>query len=318
MATALDIIKGALRRINSYQTGETIAAPDQKDCLESLNDLLDSWSTDKLHIFGSNENIFNWQAGKNQYRIGNPACTDIGEPPMSATLTGGSANFTVSHVPADLSVGATLSDQANVIPDGATVIFIAGNTITMSAAATATPSIGIDPVTYTIPGDFGIPRPLRITGGFTRFNQLDFWLDVFATQEQYSAILFKPQPGPWPTIAWYNPQMPYGILNVYQTPGNSAEVHLYTDTILANLSLTETFVLPQGYARALKWCLAQEICAEYGFPINESIKKNAYDSLKMIKALNEKPAQRAKYDRMLIRGNRPDGGWIMDGGMGAR
>jgi hypothetical protein len=50
--TAQDLIKGALRRISSYSPGEPIAAPDANDALETLNDLLDSWSIDKQYIFG--------------------------------------------------------------------------------------------------------------------------------------------------------------------------------------------------------------------------------------------------------------------------
>lgn len=311
---ALDIIKAALRRINSYQSGETIAAPDENDCLETLNDLLDSWSTEKLHIFGTNEYILQWQNGQNQYKIGNPACTDIGEPPFAATAIINQAQITaVSPVPSDLTVGATITDSANVFPTGTTVTAIAGTTITLSNNATATPA-GTDQITYTIPGDFAIPRPLRITGGYTRINELDFWLDVYTSQDEYNAILFKPQPGPWPTVAWYNNQFPYGILNVYQTPGQNAELHLFTDTILSNLTATQTVVLPQGYARALKWNLAKEICAEYGYPMSEAIKTNAAESLKVVKALNAQPAKRSRYDRELVRGNRPDGGWIIHGG----
>jgi hypothetical protein len=314
MATALDLIKGALRRITSYQTGETIAPPDAADCLETLNDLLDSWSTDRQFVFGTNEFVFPWIPGQSQYRIGNPTCTSIGEPPFSGTLTGGSPNITATSLPSDLVVGATLTDEASVIPDGTTVTAISGLTVTMSANATATPSIGLDQITYTIPGDFAIPRPMRITGGFTRVNELDFWLDVYATQDQYNSVLFKPQPGPWPTIAWYNNTFPYGLLNVYQTPGMGADVHLFTDTILGNLTINQTFVMPQGYARAIKWALAKEICAEYGFPMSEAIKKNADESLKLVKALNAQPPERSKYDRILLRGNRPDGGWIINGG----
>lgn len=316
MATALDIITGALRRINSYQSGEQIAPSDAQDCLDTLNDLLDSWSTDKLHVYGSNENILQWVNGQNQYKIGNPTCTDIGEPPFVGALTGGSPTINVTSIPADLKVGATLTDSANVIPAGTTVAAIGANTVTMSANAKATPANGNPQITYTIPGDFAIARPLRITGGYTRINELDFWLDVYTTQDQYNAILFKAQPGPWPTVAWYNNQMPYGILNVYQTPGQNAELHLFTDTILAQLTLDQTFILPPGYARALKWCLAEELWQEYWSPapIPEGIKKKAAESLGLIKALNAQPAGRARYDRAIIRGNRPDGGWITHGG----
>jgi hypothetical protein len=211
-----------------------------------------------------------------------------------------------------------LTDSANVIPAGQTVTGIGANSITFGpGVASATPS-GTDTITYTIPGDFAIARPLRITGGYTRFNQLDFPFDVYATQEEYNAVLYKAQPGPWPIIGWYNNQFPYGILNVYQTPGNSSEVHLFTDTILANLTLTSTFILPQGYSRAIQWCLAEELWSEYwgAIPMPAIIAKKAAQSLAMIKALNAQPAQRAVYDRMLYSSDRVGADWIIRGGYG--
>ncbi len=311
----LDLIKGALRRIVSYTTGETIAGADAQDCLDTLNDLLDSWSIDQLQVFGSNENILNWQSGKAQYTIGNPTCLALGKPNIVGTVTSGSPTITgVTSMPTDLAVGATLTDSAAAIPEGTKVIAIGATTITMSVNATTTPAGNPEQITYTIPGDFAIDRPIRITGGFTRVNQLDFWLDVYGSQEEYTSILYKSQPGPWPLIAWYNNLFPYSSLNVYQTPSMSAEVHLFTDTILENLTLNQTVILPQGYARAIKWCLAQELCAEYGYPLTDVIKKHAHESMALIKALNAEPAKRSKYDRALMRGNRPDAGWIAHGG----
>jgi hypothetical protein len=323
MTQALDIIKGALRRINSYQSGEAIAPLDAQDCLDTLNDLLDSWSLDKLHVPGSNENVLQWVTGQNQYKIGNPTCTSQGLPAFTGTLTGGSNVITgVTNIPSGLvaggapplpGAGSTLTDSAGVIPGGAYVTAIGATTVTMSANASATPN-GADSITYTLPGDFSIARPLRITAGFTRINSLDFTLDVYESQERFTEILFKAQPGPWPTVGWYNPLMPYGVLNVYQTPGQGAALHLFTDTILSDLTLNQVIILPQGYNRALKWCLAKEICAEFGFALSDAIKTNAAESLNMIKSLNAKPAVESRYDRAIIRGNRPDGGWILHGG----
>lgn len=334
-----------MRRINSYQSGETIAAPDEQDCLDTLNDLLDSWSIQKMFIFGSNEWILSWTAQKRIYTVGNPtnaqlsganstgaagaATPQIGSyvwPNITGSLTSGSPTITgVTNMPSNLVAGATaaylvgsgsiLTDSQSLIPTGTTVLaFNAGaQTITMSANATAS-STGSDSISYTVPGDLPIPRPNRITHGFTRFNQLDFTLDVMETESQYTSILYKQQPGPWPTVAWFNAQYPYGILNAYQQPGNGAELHLFTDTILANLTATQSIMLPMGYSRALKWCLAKEICAEYGYPLTDAIKTNAQEALLAIKALNARPAQVSRYDRALSRGNRPDGGWIMHGG----
>lgn len=324
--TALNIIQSALRRINSYQSGEQIAPLDAADCLDTLNDLLDSLSLDKDFVFGSQENILSWNAGQMLYRIGNPTCTLLGLQPFTGTLTSGSNVITgVTNLPPQLVAGAgaayamnsgsILTDTQGLVPTNTTVTAFnaAAQTVTMSAPAIGN-STGLDLITFTVPGDFPIPRPLRITHGFTRFNSLDFTLDVYETESQYTEFLYKAQPGPWPVVAWYNNTFPYGLLNVYQSPGNSAECHIFTDTILQNLTLNQVLVMPQGYARMLKWMLAKEICTEFGFPLADGIVLNAREAKEFVKALNAKPAGVARYDRQLSRGNRPDGGWIIHGG----
>lgn len=398
--SALDLIKGALRRINSYQSGDTIAPPDAQDCLDTFNDLLESLSLDKQIMPGSNEWILSWTTGQRLYTVGNPTNAQLSGanntggsfpltwPNIVGTLTSGLPYIqTVTSIPTNLVAGATaayqvgsgsiLTDVQNVIPAGATVLsFAAGGAFTgtitagalsasgvtgtlglgqiitgvgvtagtyisavltpttftvtpsqtvgpvamttsgaivMSANATGT-SQGTDSIGYSVPGNLPIPRPLRITHGFTRFSNLDFSLDVAETQSQYTSILYKAQPGPWPTVAWYNNQFPYGLLNAYQQPGNNAELHLFADTILASLTLNQPIMLPQGYSRCFKWLLAKEICAEFGFPLSEAIKVNAQESLSFIKALNARPAAVGRYDRELTRGNRADGGWILRGG----
>ena len=324
--TALDLIKGALRKVNSYQSGETIAAPDEADCLDTLNDLLDSLSTDKQFVFGSQENILNWTAQQRLYKIGNPSNSVLNLPNFTGTVTSGSNVITgITNLPAQLVAGqnlaymvgsgSILTDTQGLFPVNATVTAIGANTVTMSANALGN-SNGLDSIAFTVPGDFPIPRPLRITHGFTRFNSLDFTLDVYETETQYTEFLYKAQPGPWPTVAWYNNTFPYGLLNVYQTPGNSSECHLFTDTILQNMTLTQLLIMPQGYSRALKLLLARELWIEYISPtaVPMMLEKLASEAAAMIKALNAKPANVSKYDRELVRGNRPDGGWITHGG----
>lgn len=325
MATATDFVKTALRRINSYQSGEQIAQPDLQDCLDTFNDLLDSWSAQKLHVFGSNENILTWIVGQSQYKVGNPLSSDIGLPNFTGTVTSGSSVITgVTQIPSGLVAGTSVNavgagsaiiDTQSLFPANTYVTAIGANTVTVSANAIGN-SQGLDSFSYTLPGDFPIPRPLRITSAYTRINQLDFTLDVYDSQERFNEILYKAQPGPWPTVAWYNNQFPYGILNAYQTPGQGGTLHLFTDTILQRLTANQTIVMPQGYARALKWCLAEEIWAEYmgGREVPALIAKKSAESLAVIKALNAQPTVAAKYDRELVRGNRPDGGYILHGG----
>jgi hypothetical protein len=391
VTTALNLIQGALRKINSYQSGEPIAAPDTTDCLDTLNDLLDSLSTDKQYIFGSNENILFWTAQKRLYSVGNPTCTLLGSQPFTGTIgasfngqtatsvltvnsitsgvfnvgdqilgaglpantkitsfgtgTGGTGTYNLSttpgtiaaeamtslssiiaqvtNVPGNLVAGSTaayqvgsgsiLTDTQNLIPANTTVTAIGASTITMSAVATSFTN-SLDTITYTVPGDLPIPRPLRITHGFTRFNALDFTLDVAETETQYTELLYKAQPGPWPTVAWYNNQFPYGLLNAYQTPGNGAELHLFTDTILSNLTLNQIIVMPHGYSRMLKLLLMREISIEYGYTLSPLALKLADEASAFVKALNARPPAVSRYDRELVRGNRPDGGWVLHGG----
>ncbi len=322
--TAQNIIEAALRRINTFQSGEQIPQADLTDCLDTLNDLLDSLSIDHQFIFGTNEFVLEWVANQILYKVGNPVCTLLNLPPFTGTLTSGSNVITgVTNIPKSLVAGqnaaytmgsgSILTDLHGLLPALTTVTAIGTNTITMSANATGT-SNGADQITFTVPGDFPIPRPLRITRGFTRFNQLDFTLDVYETERQYTEILYKPQPGPWPTVAWYNNTFPYGLLNAYQAPGNNVEMHLFCDTILSNLTLSQVLVMPQGYARMMKWLLAKELCAEYGFPITDAIRKNAEEARNFVKALNARPQSVSRYDREIVRGNRPDAGWVTHGG----
>jgi hypothetical protein len=319
--TALDLIKGALRRIGSYQSGEAIAPADAQDALDTLNDMLDSWSTDKYMVFGSNENIVQYTSGQNTYTVGNPLNSVLGLGSIVGSISG--PTITTTYVPPQLVVGvspltaSTITDLGNVVPAGTFATAASGfggaGTITLSQPIVGSYP-GNDTFNWTVPGNFGFARPLRITYGFTRFNALDFPFDVYTSLERYNDILYKALPGPWPVVAWWNPQDPYGQLKFYQTPSNSGECHLFTDTILANLTLNQTFVLPQGYTRAIKWCLAKEICAEYGYPLTDVIKLNAGESLALIKALNAQPPQVSRYDRALLHSSRVGADWILHGG----
>ena len=321
MNTAAGFVKSALRKIASYQSGEQVGGIDTSDCLEILNDMLDSWSTTESYVFGVTENIVQWIAGQNLYNIGNPLSSDIGFAPFGAMVTIGSTILTPTNIPSNLDEGATVFSAQNLFPPATIVTAIdpIGLTVTLNNMAIAS-SQGTDSISYTIPGDFSPPfgRPLMITSGYTRFNQLDFSLDVYETEEEYNAVLYKAQPGPWPVVAWYNNTFPYGQLRVYQTPGNSAELHLFTRTILGgNLQANSPMILPQGYARAVKLNLARELWIEYVSPatVPTQLEKLADEALRMIKQLNARPPKRSTYDAALVQGNkRGDYGWIMHGG----
>lgn len=309
--TANDIILGALRFCNIYAPGESLDSADAEDALSTLNDLLDSWSTDQASIYSSEENILTFTPNQYKYTIGN---YDAGT--FAGLVQAGSVTITNAIIPAGMVINGDLHGTG--IPDGTTILaFNAGlGTITMSQAATASP--GMQQICFTICGDFKIPRPLRVTNSFTRINTqgsgLDYPIEIIS-QERYIEIGFKGIQAPWPICAWYNPTMPLGTIYFYQNPSSGGELHLFTDLILTRFtSLTQEVVMPQGYVRALKRMLAREIAPEYGAiwtPQMEKLSKEAYE---YIKSLNQVPMPVARYDSEIISGNRTDAGWILFGG----
>lgn len=51
MATALDLIKSAMKKIGVYSIGEDPSADEAEDGLNSLNSMLDSWANENLFVF---------------------------------------------------------------------------------------------------------------------------------------------------------------------------------------------------------------------------------------------------------------------------
>jgi hypothetical protein len=191
------------------------------------------------------------------------------------------------------------------------------NTITMSANATQTLTAA-DSISYTAPGNFAIPRPLRIRPGFTRIipsgGGIDYWFDVCGIDD-YNEIGFKAQAGPWPDLLAYQPTYPYGTIWVYPNPQTSAQVFLWTDLLLTEFTtLTQTLSLPQGYSRALKKLLALELAPEYGKQPTLELMRQAAEAREFIKNLNSTPVKKMRYDAALVAGNGKDAGWIYHGG----
>ena len=58
--TALDQINGALRLIGVLAEAEAPSASMAQDALTALNQMIDSWSTERLSVFSTIDQIFNW------------------------------------------------------------------------------------------------------------------------------------------------------------------------------------------------------------------------------------------------------------------
>lgn len=322
MTTALDIIQGALLNINSYSPGEPVNPADAQVGLNALNDLIESLANDECFMYTESEFVFPWINGQFQYSIGNPVGgTFLG------TVTGGSAIITgVAPMPSQLIVGGTVTDYGGVIPSGpsltpvpTTVVAIGINTVTLSAPASSTPAINPDAITFTVPGNIPIARPLRFRDGFTRANtsgqsNLDYTFQMVSF-DRYKEELLKNVQGPWPYIAAYQPTFPYGTLYVYPAPASNYNAHIFTDLIIASWPATSTaFTLPQGYSRALKKLLALELAPTYGKTVSAQLIGQAKEAKELIKGTNDTPVVTLRFDSSLVRSQTQDAGWIMHGG----
>jgi len=61
--TAADQINGALRLIGQLAESEVPTAAASQDALTALNQMIDSWNTERLSIFSTQDQVFSWAPG---------------------------------------------------------------------------------------------------------------------------------------------------------------------------------------------------------------------------------------------------------------
>lgn len=79
--TAADQINGALRLIGMLAEGEVPSAATSQDALLALNQMIDSWTTERLSIFSTIDQVFNWPPGTRTRTLG-PSGDFVGERPV--------------------------------------------------------------------------------------------------------------------------------------------------------------------------------------------------------------------------------------------
>ena len=79
--SAGDQINGALRLIGQLAEGETPSAATSADALTALNQMLDSWSAERLSVFSTQDQVFTWPASTKSRTIG-PTGDFVGNRPV--------------------------------------------------------------------------------------------------------------------------------------------------------------------------------------------------------------------------------------------
>ena len=81
MASAGDQINGALRLLGVLAEGETSSASVSQDALSALNQMIDSWNTERLMIYNTQDQMFTWPADEITRTLG-PTGDFVGNRPI--------------------------------------------------------------------------------------------------------------------------------------------------------------------------------------------------------------------------------------------
>ena len=79
--TAGEQINGALRLLGVLAEGETPSSETSQDALTALNQMIDSWNTERLSVFSTQDQVFNWPSGQISRTLG-PTDDFVGNRPV--------------------------------------------------------------------------------------------------------------------------------------------------------------------------------------------------------------------------------------------
>jgi len=81
MTTAAELINGSLRLIGQLAEEETPSAATSQDALTALNQMIDSWNTEQLAVFNTQDQVFTWPQGQKSRTLG-PSGDFVGNRPV--------------------------------------------------------------------------------------------------------------------------------------------------------------------------------------------------------------------------------------------
>ena len=101
--SAYELVRGALRKIGAIATGETPSADEMNDGIDSLNDLLETWSLENLLLYANANLVVTCVGGQIRYAIG-PTGDWVGPRPIrinGAFCTVNGVDFSINTVGKD-------------------------------------------------------------------------------------------------------------------------------------------------------------------------------------------------------------------------
>jgi hypothetical protein len=102
--TAGDQINRALRLLGILAEGETASAATSQDALVAMNQMIDSWNTERLSVFCTQDQVFNWPVGQIKQTLG-PSGDFVGNRPIHLD------DATYFRAPSGVSYGIKIINQ---------------------------------------------------------------------------------------------------------------------------------------------------------------------------------------------------------------
>lgn len=305
---ALDLVSKALVRVGAYAAGEPLDSDDANDAFDMMNEMLETWSNSTMMVNYVTEIIWTLTSNVYKYTIG-PGGT------IGGTATGSisGTTLTISAIAAgNIALGQYITGSG--VTAGTQIVkFLTG------AGSTGTYQLNLTQTASSTTLTTYYERPLRINSAFVRSNNLDYMVKSLSV-ENYEQIGIKNLQGAWPRALYYQPSGPVGNITVWPVPG-AGEMHVFAETVLQSFtSLAQVVTLPQGYAMAIRWNLAELLMPEYGKndPIIERmIVKHAENSRAWVKRTNMQPVAMQTFDPNVLPygpNYRVSSAWIYSGG----
>jgi hypothetical protein len=161
-------------------------------------------------------------------------------------------------------------------------------TVFSSTSETFTFSPGV--ATYSIgpAATFNGVRPIQLENVYTIYQGIDYPvlpIDV----DRYNLIPLKTQQNVIPCYVHYDPTFPNGTLTFWPVPQQATTVTITSNTQFTALANTaQSLNYPPGYSRAIRYCLAIDLAAEFGLPVPTSVQAVAVSAKKDIKRANKR------------------------------
>lgn len=141
--------------------------------------------------------------------------------------------------------------------------------------------------TYTIGtgGNLSVERPVSVDGVFWRLNGVDTPLSQITSFEDYQDIGVKSLQG-MPSDYYYLPSYPLGVLYVFPIPASGSLYLTLKQPMPVYTTINDSISLPPEYEGAIRWNLAEMLCATFGMSITPEIDKFSRQTKRALKINN--------------------------------